>query len=41
MAEAVFHVDELVEEVDLEGLPRQVERILAGQVTGRVLVKVG
>lgn len=38
---ALLEEPELVEEVDLEGLPRQVERILAGQVTGRVLVKVG
>ncbi|GLQ11210.1 quinone oxidoreductase [Devosia yakushimensis] len=33
--------DELVEEIGLEGLPAAAQRILAGEIKGRVLVKVG
>ena len=34
-------LDSLVTEVSLEQLPEQVERILAGQIGGRVVVKIG
>lgn len=34
-------LEELATEVDLNGLPAEAERILAGQVAGRVIVRVG
>ncbi len=34
------HLEELAEFVELEGLPAKVQAILAGQVTGRVVVRV-
>jgi NADPH:quinone reductase-like Zn-dependent oxidoreductase len=34
-------LEELATEIELAGIEREVERILAGQVTGRVVVKLG